>query len=500
MKKILRLLTWLLILFLISGTALFIYSWEKEYKVNKDFTPLPLVFDVSDSSSEYGFENRDIIIKGGFVKGIQKGKNPIERLVLRALSPLPEIEIKDIQGKSGEINITLENINPEFVMNSLKENNALIRETGSNSVSFSLNTEKGGTYKIESAVSEKTENSDGYKFAILGDNRDGYDTFAQIIQQLNGIKPVFVIDNGDLVFSGKANQYRLFDRTVSDLASTLVTTLGNHDIRGENGRKIYTMLYGPSHYSFDVGDCHFSIVDSSPGWAEKTSISEDQYVWLENDLKKAEGKKKFVITHIPPTDPRGETDANSISEIQNDKNESQGFIESKLDKYSESKSMDHGFQDREEAAKFEKMMTHYKVNTVFLSHIHSYFDFNKDGVRYVITGGAGAELLSENSYYHYIIGNTGENINLTVIGMPSPANNYIARYTATFNLFAKALYEENPLAVTLILTGMGLLAVLIILRIAIREKEGLSKTGKFLKDITGYSVKSFRNIFGNKEK
>lgn len=89
----------------------------------------------------------------------------------------------------------------------------------------------------------------------------------------------------------------------SKLSATLCTTLGNHDIRG-NGRNIYTMLYGPPYYSFDYGDDHFIFLDSSRGWSEKTSIPDEQYIWLENDLKKSSDKHIYVISHIPTRDPR----------------------------------------------------------------------------------------------------------------------------------------------------------------------------------------------------
>ena len=64
------------------------------------------------------------------------------------------------------------------------------------------------------------------EFVILGDNRNGYQTFSQIIDQINAIGPAFTIDKGDLVFGGEPNKYRLFYETVSKLQVPLYTTLG----------------------------------------------------------------------------------------------------------------------------------------------------------------------------------------------------------------------------------------------------------------------------------
>jgi hypothetical protein len=220
------------------------------------------------------------------------------------------------------------------------------------------------------------------------------------------------------------------------------------------------MLYGPAYYSFDFADSHFVFLDSSPGWAEKRAISEEQYTWLEKDLIKAQGRHIFVITHIPPQDPRRGVTPNEIPNYASQVENGQSWVEQKLDNYSESKSMNHGFQDPQEAARFENIMSTYHVDTVYLSHIHSYLEYTKGGVHYLITGGAGAELLTENSYYHYMIKEFSDINKIAVVELPSPANNYLARYGAAIQLFASAMYEENPVAVVLILAGFILLILL----------------------------------------
>ena len=90
-------------------------------------------------------------------------------------------------------------------------------------------------------------------------------------------------------------RHTLFDQTVSKVPTTLCTTLGNHDIRG-NGRSTYTILYGPAYYSFDFVDSHFVFMDTSPGWTKKQAISDKQYTWLDKNLKNAQGKRIFVRT------------------------------------------------------------------------------------------------------------------------------------------------------------------------------------------------------------
>jgi hypothetical protein len=47
------------------------------------------------------------------------------------------------------------------------------------------------------------------------------------------------------------------------------------------------------------------------------SISDAQYTWLAKDFGKAQGKHIFVITHIPPRDPRSGVTTNNIPDYVN---------------------------------------------------------------------------------------------------------------------------------------------------------------------------------------
>jgi hypothetical protein len=484
-----------LCLCLLAGIGLFIYNAGHDYQISSNFISVPLNFNPEDSSSVYNMNNMQITVYGGFVKGIQKDKSGTESLIIRALSPLPSIFVKS--DAAGDVSLLLENINPDYYAKRIEQNHLTTIKTKVNTLKIDLAAQANTTIKVEPLQPGSTDPADQNKYIILGDNRDGYDTFKQIIQQINSESPVFVIDNGDLVFSGKPNQYRLFDQMASTIQSTLCTTLGNHDMRG-NGRSTYTKLYGPAYYSFDFSDSHFIFLDSAPGWSEKQAISDEQYRWLEKDLIKAQGKLIFVITHIPPEDPRGAVTANEIPNYVNEVKSGQNWAEQKLNDYSSSKSMSHGFQDPQEAAKFEKLMSQYHVNTVYLSHIHSYLEYTKDGVRYLITGGAGAELLTTNSYYHYMISKIGNADTTTIVELPSPVNHYLTRYAAAAQLFANALYTENPVSVVLIILGLALLVILLIMKLYLWKRQPIKTLWIWLRDIFSFAVKRFKVLFNKK--
>lgn len=494
-NKVINLTIIILCLCLVAGIGAFVYNATKSYKINGNFVSIPLQFNPEESSSTYQMKDVQITAYGGFVKGIQKGKDGSDSLIIRALSPLPTVNIKS--NAAANVSIQIENVNPDFYAKSITGSKLPMKKITADTLQLNTTMNAQETIKIEPVQPIAADNTGKYPYIILGDNRDGYGTFKQIIQQINGENPVFVIDNGDLVFSGKPNQYRLFDKMVSQVSTTFLTTPGNHDIRG-NGRSTYTMLYGPGYYSFDFAGSHFVFLDSSPGWAEKRAISEEQYVWLEKDLTKAQGKRIFVVTHIPPYDPRSNVTPNQIPNYVNEAKSGESWVEQKLDNYNENKGMDHGFQDPQEAARFEKLMSTYHVDTVYLSHIHSNFEYSKDGVRYLISGGAGAELLTENSYYHYMIAKIDNSNRITMVELPSPVNNYLARYAATLQLFASAIYEENPAAVVLVVMGFALFILLLIIKIYLWKRQPLDTLWKWLSDICKYAVKRFKELFNKK--
>ncbi|MGE5398481.1 MAG: metallophosphoesterase family protein [Chitinophagales bacterium] len=494
-KRIINLTMIILFLTLAAGIGAFIYNTINSYKISNDFVKVPLQFNPDNASSTYQMKNVQVTVYGGFIKGMVSGNDSAKTLLIRALSPLPAITVKG--NNTDTVSILIENINPDFYVKSLADNKLPIARVTPNTVNLNITVDKGQTIKVD-PVPPADSNTGEYKYIILGDNRDGYNTFGQIIQQVNGENPVFVIDNGDLVFSGKPNQYRLFDQMAAQISTTLCTTPGNHDIRG-HGRSIYTMLYGPDYYSFDFAGSHFAFLDSSPGWTSKQAISDEQYKWLERDLKKAQGKIIYVITHIPPYDPRSGVTTNKVPYYVNKMKSGDNLVEQKLDNYYETKGMNHAFQDPQEAARFENIMRTYRVKTVYLSHIHSYLEYTRDGVRYLISGGAGAELLTKNSYYHYMIAKIGDVNTTTMVELPSPANDYLTRYVATAQLFAVAMYEENTIAVILILAGLGFLLLLLIIKIYLRNQQQLKILGKWLSESAKFAANRYRELFHNNQ-
>jgi len=485
MKKKLSILV--LLIALVNVGIFFVNSYNN-FKIDEKFTPIALSFDPYSSTSTYDWNGSIVSIQGGFVKGKMKETDNSESLLVRSLSPSVKITIKG-GAQSSTVHIRLENVN----LKKIDVKNTDSAHSVDPHTIMLVTTVPSGQEKTLEVTLKETPNPE---FVILGDNRNGYQTFSQIIDQINTIEPAFTIDNGDLVYGGEPNKYRLFYETVSKLQVPLYTTLGNHDIR-ENGRETYTKLFGPAYYSFDYQNIHFAFLDSSRGWTEKRTIPEEQYQWLEKDLAKAQGKRIFVVTHIPPTDPRAKTEPNPYPQMS--ETEKTTAIKQEMSKLSGTSNIDHSFPDKEEAKRFENMMTKYKVDTVFMSHIHAYYSFVKDDVRYIISGGAGAELLTKDSYYHFMRVKVTEKENyLEVVELPSPPNLIMDRYIAAAQMFAQSIYKEY----TSIVYAIGSVIVLVIGWILwiFRQKwwAFLQRLARWFYEIAKFAILKYKEIFKQK--
>lgn len=239
-------------------------------------------------------------------------------------------------------------------------------------------------------------------------------------------------------------------------------------------------------------------MDSSRGWAEKTAIPEEQYTWLESDLARAAGKRIFVFTHVPPTDPRDSIEKNTYPNEPGTRE--QGKLQQMMNDYNASKSKDHGFPDPAEAARFEGLMTKYHVDTVFASHIHSYFSFVKGDVRYIISGGSGAELLTTDSYYHYLrIKASDQKRYIEMIELPSPANTLQDRYGAAIVLFARSMLKEY----TPQIAAVSVLILLPVFWMIIASRRAIWRCAVFLaeliRDVAIFAARRYREMKGRKQ-
>jgi predicted phosphodiesterase len=230
-------------------------------------------------------------------------------------------------------------------------------------------------------------NSNGIlNFYVFGDSQGYQGGLEQIVAIANKYRPDFVFHCGDLTPFGQGNQYTDVLNALDGLNVPFYTTPGNHDTRLGGGAR-YIEHFGSPNYSFNIGSAHFTAFNTSAA-----DISEEDFVWLENDLTGSNADWKFVFTHIPPFDPRpGEN---------------------------------HTLLNVTTSTRLISLFNNSGVNTVFAGHIHMYNQTIWNGVRYVISGGAGANLVAEpdqGGIYHFVnITLNGSKLTIEPIELNSP--------------------------------------------------------------------------------
>ncbi len=203
-------------------------------------------------------------------------------------------------------------------------------------------------------------------FYVLGDSQGYQGGVQQVVAAANKERPGFVFHCGDMTPFGQDNQYVSFVKALDNLTLPIFLTPGNHDIR-MGGASRYTGQFGPPTYAFDAGPAHITVLDTS-----QDNVSEEAIAWLEHDLSESLADWKLVFTHIPPFDPRP--------------------------------SGDHGLSNTTTARRLMDIFERSGVDIVFSGHIHIFNQSVQNGVRYVITGGSGADLYSteQGATYHYV--------------------------------------------------------------------------------------------------
>lgn len=224
-------------------------------------------------------------------------------------------------------------------------------------------------------------------FIVFGDNRPYLSTFAQpkifkdILKDAATLSPAFAVNTGDCIYGASSvgrlkEQYDDYKAAISSFPGKVYLAVGNHEIGGKKSHEdFFAKELGSLYYSFDYEGAHFIVLDTEVV-GEEGRITGKQLAWLKQDLHASRAAKyKFVFMHRPMY-PVG------------------GHIGSSLDKY----------PDQRNALHWLFVQSH--VSAVFTGHEHLFDHTVRNGVHYIITGGAGAGLYTstkgEGDFHHYI--------------------------------------------------------------------------------------------------
>lgn len=119
--------------------------------------------------------------------------------------------------------------------------------------------------------------------------------------------PVYGISLGDLVWDNMS-YHEVYKAEMEKIGVPVFQVIGNHDhdrnvMDDAGSAHSFETSFGPTYYSYNIGDCHFVVLDDVlyNGSKEYTSgLTDVQMAWLEQDLSHVSKDKLIVLgVHIP---------------------------------------------------------------------------------------------------------------------------------------------------------------------------------------------------------
>lgn len=214
-----------------------------------------------------------------------------------------------------------------------------------------------------------------YTFALYGDCRGGHNVHRLIIEQLAKADIRYIVQTGDLVKDGtEADQWTTFHEITTALREKVPyhPAKGNHDLGKE---KYFEKEFGleRSYYSLSKGPVDLFFIDSN--WK-----LDEQLEWLAKAVAESKATHKVALFHHPCfTLVRKRVEPAAV------------------------------FRD-----KLHARLVELGFCAVFNGHDHNFYTTERDGLRYVTTGGAGAPLYEQDPelaqegdlfdrIYHYVL-------------------------------------------------------------------------------------------------
>ncbi len=218
-----------------------------------------------------------------------------------------------------------------------------------------------------------------FNFVTLGDTRSRHDIHKTIVDSIMVLKPLFIVNTGDLVSNGdNIHDWEKFFEVNRDLMRKMpyFPVLGNH----ENDSKYYYDFFdlpgNERYYQFSVGDALFLILDSEgPDFHTPVYIREEnrEAFWENYNLEYFKQEKKWV---------------ENILALHQDAGYIFVFFHKPL--ISIKKSRLEGAKLRREF--WGDIFKRYGVQVILNGHDHHYHHAYSEGTHYVTTAGGGAGL------------------------------------------------------------------------------------------------------------
>jgi hypothetical protein len=201
---------------------------------------------------------------------------------------------------------------------------------------------------IRAIVAHQGESTGTFTFVVLGDSRDGAETYKRVLLRAMTLRPLFILHTGDLVTNGKPSEYEDYMKQVAPLPISMLHLPGNHDVR--SGTDAYRKYVGEPNWYFDLGNLRIIALDNASG-----AFSPETLSFARKTLTSR--KVCLVAFHKPP--PLGRWTAHAM---------------------------------QEDGHEIMNLIKEAKAPIVFLGHLHLYDEMDIGGAKYIISAGGGAPL------------------------------------------------------------------------------------------------------------
>ena len=251
---------------------------------------------------------------------------------------------------------------------------------------YSVRSSRGGKEDGSFTTAPADDDASDIRFVLYGDDRGGTATHELLVKRVTDEPFDFVLDTGDLVADGRIGSqwegfFAIEGRLLRD--HCMFTAIGNHELVQEDGAS-YLKYFGTAeqqrnhvfYTTFRWGLARFFVING------EGSFLGDDRVWLQRELEKADDEPglawRIVLVHDGPF--------------------SSGL---------------HGDNPKLHGADVPELLRRHHVDFVLSGHDHIYERGASDGLRYVVSGGAGAPLYAirhlrattrkVETSYHYVL-------------------------------------------------------------------------------------------------
>ncbi len=234
---------------------------------------------------------------------------------------------------------------------------------------------------LSNSTAEFHPDSD-YFFSIFGDSRGGHEVYASLLSAATFLRnPNAILHLGDIIANpDRPSQYLILREINARLLDDSIAFLpipGNHDVNDTASLQRYFAAFPEldeaAFYARQLDDCYCIFLNSEDP-DNSDGLGVEQLAWLEAELQRAQSQtdKMILVAIHRPLFPQNH-------------------------------HRDQPLPGRDE---LHQLLVQYGVDLVLSGHEHSYSATERDGVHYLISGGAGSPLYSQagakSAFFHYI--------------------------------------------------------------------------------------------------